>query len=141
MASPSLEYLFPTNRAFGGMKRVLFVPFQFGKWLVLGFTAWLAGLMDGNGISFNASSDSQSLGAGSPEESFRKANEWVQENLELVIGIGVAVFLLLVALSILLLWISSRGKFMFLDNVIHNRALVKSPWQHSAGRWILHQVR
>lgn len=41
----------------------------------------------------------------------------------IVVGLG-----LLTGLIILLTWLSSRGKFMFLDNVVNDRALVKKPW-------------
>ena len=41
--------------------------------------------------------------------------------------IGVIVFL--VILYLVSLWAGSRGKFLFLDNVVHNRALVKQPWR------------
>lgn len=34
----------------------------------------------------------------------------------------------LIVLTIVLTWLSSRGKFMFLDNVIHDRAEVQKPW-------------
>jgi len=34
----------------------------------------------------------------------------------------------LTAFIILLTWLSSRGKFMFLDNVVHDRAQVVKPW-------------
>ena len=32
-------------------------------------------------------------------------------------------------LAVAALWVSSRGRFMFLDNVVHNRALVVDPWK------------
>jgi hypothetical protein len=34
-----------------------------------------------------------------------------------------------IAVWVVLLWLSSRGSFMFLDNVVHNRAEVKEPWR------------
>jgi hypothetical protein len=37
--------------------------------------------------------------------------------------------MLIFAVFIVLTWLSSRGKFMFLDNVIHDKALVVKPWQ------------
>ena len=112
------------------MKWVLFKPFDFGKWFVLGFTAWLAGLLDSGGSGGSGGSGDSSGGADpAVEEFFRDAAQWVEENLATVIGIGIAVFFLLIVIWLLLLWISSRGKFMFLDNVIHNRAMVKAPWR------------
>ncbi len=122
MSPPSVEYVLPSSRAFAGMKRVLFHPFDIGKWFVLGFTAWIAGLMDGGG-SGGAGGDSEGWGGG-----FGEVGRWMEENLLLVIGIGAVVVLIGLAILIALLWVSSRGKFMFLDNVMHNRAEVKAPW-------------
>ena len=39
---------------------------------------------------------------------------------------GCAVLLIMV---LAVLWVSSRGKFMFLDNVVYQRALVVDPWK------------
>jgi hypothetical protein len=44
--------------------------------------------------------------------------------------LGLAAYgcLLLLAVILVVLWVSARGKFMFLDNVVHDRALVVAPW-------------
>jgi hypothetical protein len=42
-----------------------------------------------------------------------------------VIMLGLAV---VIVVGIILTWLSSRGKFMFLDNVVHERAKVVQPW-------------
>jgi len=46
-----------------------------------------------------------------------------------LIVVGVVVLLALVTL---LLWVSSRGKFIFLDNLVHNRAAIVEPWRRFA---------
>jgi len=46
-----------------------------------------------------------------------------------VTGIEAIVVLVGMALIVALTWVQSRGKFMFLDNVINNRAQVGQPWK------------
>ncbi len=41
MTNSSIQFSLPTSLSFTGMKRVLFQPFDLGKWFVLGFTAQL----------------------------------------------------------------------------------------------------
>ena len=81
MNRPNLEIIAPTSRAFDGMKWCLFQPFDIGKWFVLGFTAWLAALMDGGGSTpsgnFSSSGSSSSSGSGSPEQVFNEFMAWV----------------------------------------------------------------
>ena len=113
------------------MKQLLFEPFDLGKWFVIGFTAWLAGLLDGNGGGgggrANGEKEDAVEGGQSAEEFTQEALQWAQANVVLLIVIGAAMLLVL-AIIVTLLWVSSRGKFMLLDNVIHNRAQVKAPW-------------
>ena len=45
----SLSVIDPINPAFARTKRILFQPFDFGKWLRLGFCAFLMGLAEGGG--------------------------------------------------------------------------------------------
>jgi hypothetical protein len=53
----------------------------------------------------------------------------VQANLVLVIAIAVGVFLLIVAIGLLLGWVQSRFKFIFLDNVVRDRTEIGEPWR------------
>ena len=45
----NIAFFEPLNRSWERMKHILLQPFDLAKWLVLGFSAWLAGLMDGAG--------------------------------------------------------------------------------------------
>ncbi len=45
----NIAFFEPLNRAWERMKHILWQPFDLAKWLVLGFSAWLAGLADGAG--------------------------------------------------------------------------------------------
>lgn len=132
MSRPSIEYIKPTSRSLGRMTTILFRPFNIGKWFVLGFTAWLATLMDsgnssGGNVKYRNSRGSDQ--SESFEEFIQPVRDYVMENLSWLIPVVVTVIVLVLIISLVLLWIGSRGKFMFLDNVVHNRALVKAPWR------------
>jgi hypothetical protein len=114
----TISYIEPLERAFGGMKRRLFRPFDFGKWFTIGFTAWLA-MLGKNGGGFNFRFPS-----GHHHSHTDGVSQFVLSHLVLVTG--VVVFTLF--LGILLNWIRARGIFMFLDNVIHGRARVEGLW-------------
>jgi hypothetical protein len=127
----NIAFMEPLSQAIQRMTKSLFKPFDVGKWFVVGFTAFLAGLLDyggsgGNGIQgiFDEKDYDGERFYDLPDRVMR----WIEDNPEWVALIIVGIILLF-ALFIVLTWLSSRGKFMFLDNVLHDRALVVKPWQ------------
>jgi hypothetical protein len=126
-----IAYFPPLERAFGRMKRSLFKPFNFSRWLALAFTAWLANLCEsGNGGmgggNFNLPSGQG--GGGGPD--FSSLTEKIgSTEIAIIIAVAVVVVFLAVAIGLAVTWINSRGKFMFLDNVAHDRAEIKKPWR------------
>ena len=44
-----IEFFAPFSQSWTRMKKALFQPFDLGKWFVVGFTAFLAGLLDYKG--------------------------------------------------------------------------------------------
>ncbi len=113
------------------MKRVLFQPFDLGKWFMLGFSAWLATLGENGGGGFNGSLGDlgeKSSGEGG-EDSWANVVAFFHEHMLAVITIGGAVLLFSIALGLVAAWAHARGKFMYIDNLIHNRALVSQPWE------------
>lgn len=115
----------PVGRAFDTVKRVLFQPFDITKWFGMGFTAWLATLTEGLGSGFNGFNFGNHGQKGMPESVL----PWIQSHLALIISIGAVVTLVIIAISLVITWISSRGKFMFLDNVVKNRGEIREPWK------------
>jgi hypothetical protein len=122
-----IAYLEPFERAWERMKLALFRPFDLHKWFVVGFNAFLAALAE----SRNGSAGWR----GRRDMSFRefldlpaKAWAWLTSHPGWFIGIGFLTVAAIV-LGIVLLWLSSRGKFMFLDSVVHNRAEIAKPWR------------
>jgi len=123
----NIDYFSPFSKAWARMNQALFKPFDLAKWFVLGFTAFLAELADGphsNGI-FNFKEDR--FRYRDFEDLPNQAWQWFADNPGWFIFIIMGIALILV-LIILVTWLSSRGKFMFLDNVVHNRAQVVNPW-------------
>jgi len=113
----------PVGEAIDRVKEVLFNPFDLGKWFIIGFCAWLAMLGQGGGGGgggFNYPSDTVNAPA--------ELKAIVLEHLPLIITIAIPVLIIAIAIGIVCLWLSSRGKFMFLHCVAENKAEVKLPW-------------
>ncbi len=115
--------------AWAHTKRVLFA-FDFCRGLTLGFVSFLASLGEGGGSSFNVPDLGGRGGGGSGGPN--PALDWIRDNLDLLITIGIVVVVVGIALGIALLWVSSRGKLMFVDCVVKDRAAVKEPWARFA---------
>lgn len=120
---PKIEIFEPFGDAYEMMRRILFQPFDFAKWCVLGFAAFLSGSW-GPGLNFNYSSHK--------DWSFRSTNygnspvsdsmPWL---IPLLIGLGV----LILVLVLVFMWIGARGRFIFTDCVVRNRAAIVVPWR------------
>jgi len=108
--------------------RILFKPFDIGKWFTLGFCAWLAYLGQGGGGAGGGHGGSGGRGGGGAP-SFDSVFEWANEHMAMIIAIGILVVLIGVAIGLLILWLNSRGQFMFLDGVARNRGAVVDPWR------------
>lgn len=121
---PKIEIFEPFGAAFEMMKKILFQPFDFAKWLVIGFAAFLSGSWGSNfrfhvpgkgdwnfrSTSFSSTGASESMPS------------WV---LPLIVAL--AIIGLIVAL--LIMWVVSRGRFIFTDCVVKNRAAIAAPWR------------
>jgi hypothetical protein len=121
----------PIGQALNRTIFILFKPFNIGKWFTLGFCAFLA-MLDQCGSNVPNQNWSGSGGGGKgprPEEVVREVLDWIEQNLGLVIVIAVGLFLLFTVVSALFTWLSSRGKFMFLDGLASNQPRVVLPWK------------
>ncbi len=115
----------PLGEAFDTVKRVLFRPFNALKWFGMGFTAWLAMLYENfSGFLLNGCN---SVG----QDFFKTGWRWFQANALLSSATFLALFVLACSLLLVVAWVSARGRFMFLDNVVNNRGEVAAPWN----RW------
>lgn len=119
----------PVSRALDRVNKVLFDPFDLGKWFILGFGAWLATLGQGgwSGPNFNFGGGPSGGGGRSGFDGFMQE---IHRYLPLIIVIGVAAVLLGLAIKAVLVWLNSRGDFIFADCVARNKAQVTAPWRH-----------
>jgi len=129
----SISYVAPLERAWSRTRRVLFGRFKPETWIVVGFSAFLAGLVGGwaslgfspgRGIHLSTSLDSLVL---TPRDLL------VHSQFNRLWGLGSPLLVLAVLVTVLLLWISSRGKFIFLENLVHERGAIIEPWSRYAG--------
>jgi len=102
-------------------RRVLFEPFDAVKWLKLGFCAFLARLGEG---SFSGNVSAGDWGNLDLEET----GQWAAENVAVLVLIAVPLVLIALLVWAVLLWVRSRGRFMFLDGVARDRGAVIEPW-------------
>jgi len=125
----------PVAPALERVKQMLFKPFDLAKWITIGFCAWLADLGEsgggGGGGNFNPGNHFGGHN-GQPAEKLRqfyhKASDYVMFNLDWIIPVAILLVLFVVALWLLMLWLNSRGKFMFLHCVALDKAEVAEPW-------------
>ena len=127
----------PITPAIDRVKVMLFKPFDLRKWFVIGFCAWLAYLGSGGGPGGGG-------GGGGPrynvphkpheqkvqiEEGINTAKEYVSVNLYWIVPAVVIVVVVIIGFALLIAWLNSRGRFMFLHCIATNKAEVKVPWR------------
>jgi hypothetical protein len=145
----------PIGPAITRSKRMLFQPFDIGKWFTLGFCSFLASLGEGGGGNFRLpggggrrtppapappvpgipgtprmpGGPSTPGGGETPSDSlwqfFQETWQLFQRHAFWVIP----ALIVLLALGVVLVWVRARGKFMFLDGVVHDRGAVVEPWK------------
>jgi hypothetical protein len=116
----------PISPAIEWVKAILFRPFDLGRWIVIGFCAWLAYLGEKGGFNFNFRFGGQQHGPSG--ESFHHAEEVIIENLFWIIPVAIFVTLVIIVIGFVITWLSSRGRFMFLHCVALNKAEIVAPW-------------
>jgi hypothetical protein len=124
----------PVGQALDRVKKVLFQPFDIGRWFLIGFCAWLAYLGEGGG-SFPGNyhfGDRHGHGGQSIRQGLDQARDYVLHNLAWIVPLVIALVLVSLSLWVLMLWLSSRGRFMFLHCVALNAAEVRAPWARFA---------
>jgi hypothetical protein len=119
-----IEIFAPFGEAFELMERILFRPFDIGKWFVIGFAAWLATFF--GGFSFNYSRNYRDTDWGLNFEhrhfSFHQLPSWV-------VPVIIAAIVVTLGLIVLFAWLNSRGRFIFADCIVRNRAAIVAPWK------------
>jgi hypothetical protein len=126
--SRPISVLEPIGAAIEKTKQTLFDPFDIKKWFAIGFCAWLATLGNGGGGgTFN-----YRAGSGSTTDirsELANLKVVILENLPVILPIATVVILLVLTLTLVLMWLKSRGQFMLLDCVARNVGQVVNPWK------------
>jgi hypothetical protein len=122
----------PVSPALERVKRVLFRPFDLGKWFTIGFCAWLAQLGEGGGGNFNFNAGRHHNYGNNFRYDLARAKDYVLDNLNWIVPLAAGLIVIGLALWLLFLWLNSRGKFMFLHCVALDKAEVLEPWHKFA---------
>jgi hypothetical protein len=116
---PKIEIFKPFGAAFELVKQILFQPFDLKKWLMIGFTAWLAHLGGGGGFNYQYSR----------REEAQKLHEAISQIPHPILVTGVCILISMVLVFIVLFaWLRARGRFMFIDCIVKNRGAIAQPW-------------
>ena len=119
IAVRDISVIAPISDALAKTKILLFKPFDMSRWFAIGFCAWLATLAGQHGgFNFNFY---QPLN--------KNIGNYIQAHLMLIVSIVSVVAVAGIIVMLICLWLSSRGRFMFLRCVAQNKADVKLPWR------------
>ena len=133
-----VSVLDPVTPAIDRVKLILFKPFDLRKWFVIGFCAWLAYLGGGGGGGGGGGRGGgppynvphkQSEATEQIKEGIETARNYVSNNMYWILPVIVTVVVLVILIGLLVAWLNSRGRFMFLHCVATNRAEVSIPWR------------
>jgi hypothetical protein len=120
-----IEILAPFGAAFEWMKAMLFRPFDVARWLTIAFAAFLSGSW-GSGLNFRWGR----WGGGDWNYRWHRhgdLSDWsIAPWLIALLVVGVLIALVLVFVW---MWVTSRGRFIFIDCVVKNRAAIVEPWR------------
>jgi len=123
----------PISPAIDRVKIMLFRPFNLGRWFVIGFCAWLAYLGTGGGGGNGGGPNFNFPHRPGPDarigHALNEAKEFFVDNMYWIIPVAVIIVALIAGIALLITWLNSRGRFMFLHCVAKNKAEVKVPWQ------------
>lgn len=124
----------PLSPAIERVKTMLFRPFDLGKWFVIGFCAWLAelgnqkflssGAGGGGGRPFPWGRPGSGVDIDNARDFLGAALNFIEANLLWILPLATIAIVLWVVMT----WLSSRGRFMFLHCVVENKAEVAVPW-------------
>jgi len=127
----SISFLGPLTRAWERARAMLFAPFRLEFWLSLGFAAFLSEWMTGGwgGTGW------QRRFAWHERGPWHTGGPWHMPDLWPAVLLGpllVAVITVIVIIAIAMLWVGSRGRFVFLDDVLRGRSAITEPWNRCA---------
>ncbi|MCD6093978.1 MAG: hypothetical protein J7J51_04235 [Candidatus Omnitrophica bacterium] len=118
------------GEAFTQMKKILFKPFRFRKWLKLGFIVFIAEIFTkGLRNNFDLEGFLQEEG----RQFILAIISFCKAHLPLVIGIGIVLVIISSILYFLFLYLSSVFSFVFLDGVVKNKVEIRKSFRENKG--------
>ena len=124
--APDIQVVRPFRQAIELTKTILFRPFDLTKWFIIGFAAWLAHIGGGGG---NVPSSNWRAGT-RHNPVFEGLRDTIHRTPTPTIIVGLVVLgVFILALIIVFAWLRARGRLMFTDCVVRNRAAIKEPWR------------
>lgn len=125
----NVSYVEPLRLSLARMTRMLFRPARFGFWITLGFAAFLSEYLSwglGRGRLGGHARGAHTPDA-IPADVLGSIIDFLRNPIVTAVAIGIAICA--VVAYVLITWISSRGRFIFLDNVARERAAIVEPWR------------
>jgi hypothetical protein len=130
---PNISVTTPVSEAIERTKQILFRPFDLTRWFIIGFSAWLATLGEGGySAHFPGGGGGRGSDHSDSQQAFEQGRDYFVHNLFWIIPLVAFVLIVFIGFVILLTWVNSRGKFMFLHCVALNKAEVGEPWRKYA---------
>lgn len=138
------------DSAWERMHVILFRPVDPAKWFVIGFNAFLALLAEG-GVAINNPFPIQGQSSTYKYQSlpaflhaFKQFISWAGSfSLSPWLALYLGIAIVYVGIWLALNWVGCRGQFIFLDNIVRNRAAISSPWRryaHQGNIWFLFHI-
>jgi hypothetical protein len=125
-----IEIFAPFSQAFELTKTILFKPFDAGKWFVIGFAAFLASFAGGANLNIP-----KRLHWGDTNWRYSSVSNGVDTSGHMplwVIPVVLVGIVILLVIAAALLWVGSRGRFIFTDCIVKNRGAIQEPWREFA---------
>jgi hypothetical protein len=120
-----IEILAPFGAALEWMKAMLFRPFDLVRWLTIAFAAFISGSW-GSGANFRSNRWSH----GNWSYRMHRYDDFSDGSIPAwLIALIVVGVLLAIVLALVWLWVTARGRFIFTDCIVKNRAAISEPWR------------
>jgi len=120
-----IEILAPFGAALEWMKAMLFRPFDLVRWLTIAFAAFISGSW-GSGANFRWNQWSR----GNWNYRMHRYGDFSDGTIPAwLIALIVVGVLLAIVLAFVWMWVTARGRFIFTDCVVKNRAAISEPWR------------